>query len=163
MEVYVDELLAYLPVSLVVLFTAAMPFIELKGAIPIGIVLGLSPFLSSTLSYIGSTMPAPFILFGLRPFLAYLKKMPVFEKFTRWITERSLSKSGKVQKYGVYGLFILVAVPLPGTGVWTGSIIAALLNIRFKRAFTAIVLGNLVTCLIIMSLLGLYDTITLFG
>lgn len=160
MEIYLDELLAYLPVSLVVLFTAAMPIIELKGAIPIGIALGLSPFLSSALSFAGSTMPAPFVLFGLRPVFEYLKKMSLFESFTHWLTERSLSKSGRVQKYGAYGLFFVVALPIPGTGVWTGSVIASLLNIRFKWAFPVIFFGNLVTCLIFMGLFGLYDIVT---
>lgn len=156
MEIYINELLAYLPVGLVVLFTAAMPVIELKGAIPIGIALGLSPFLSSSISFIGSTLPSPFILFGLRPVLAYLKKMSVFERFTSWVTNKSMSKSGRVQKYGSYGLFLFVALPIPGTGVWTGSVIASLLNIRFKWAFPAIFLGNLVTCLIFMGLLDLF-------
>ena len=160
MEVYINELLSQLPVGLVVLFTAAMPIIELKGAIPIGIALGLSPFVSATISFIGSSLPSPFILFGLRPVFAYLKKMPIFEKFTHWVTDRSLSKSGKVQKYGAYGLFLFVAIPIPGTGVWTGSVIASLLDIRFKWAFPAIFLGNLVTCLIIMGLFGIYDIIT---
>ncbi len=162
MEAYIDELVTYLPTSLVVLFTAAMPVVELKGAIPIGIALGLSPFLSSFVSFIGSTLPIPFILFGLRPFFEFLKKVAVFEKFTLWLTDRSLSKSGKIQKYGSYGLFLFVALPLPGTGVWTGCVIAALLDIRFKWAFPAIFLGNLVACLIIVSLLGVYDIVGLF-
>lgn len=154
MDLYIGQLLEYLPISLIILFTAAMPIIELKGAIPIGISLGLSPLLSASISFLGSIIPVPFILFGLRPIFAYLQKFRYFNKFIKYITKKSLSKGGKVQKYGAWGLFLFVAIPLPGTGVWTGSLIATLLNIRFKWAFIAIFLGNLIACLMIVGLSG---------
>jgi uncharacterized membrane protein len=154
MQETLNELFKYLSIELTVLLTAALPVIELKGAIPIGISLGLSPIHSAVISFFGSTFPSPFILFTIRPIFNYLKKTKIFEKIVVELTDKSMAKSGRVQKYGAWGLLIFVAVPLPGTGVWTGSLIAAMLDMRFKWAFPAIFIGNLIACIIILSLSG---------
>ncbi|NLD47092.1 MAG: small multi-drug export protein, partial [Clostridiaceae bacterium] len=122
------EALDFLSVELTVMMIAALPVIELKGAIPVGISFGLSPLHAFVLSFIGSIIPVPFILFTIRQFFNYLKSTVVFERIVNRITDRSMAKSGKIQKYGAWGLFVFVAIPLPGTGVWTGSLIAALLD-----------------------------------
>lgn len=132
-----------------VMFISILPIIEVRGAIPLGISLGLSPIESLVLSLIGSIAPVPIILFTIRPVFNYLKSTNVFKKIVHRLTYRSLSKSGKIQKYGALGLFIFVAIPLPGTGVWSGSLIAALLNMRFKWAFPAIFAGNIIAGTII--------------
>jgi len=162
METLLNQLLDFLTVELTVMLTAALPIIELRGAIPVGISLGLSPIHAATIAFIGSLIPVPFILFTIRPIFNYLKKTKLFKNMVHKITERSINNnSGKIQKYGVWGLILIVAIPLPGTGVWSGSLIAALMNMRFKWAFPAILVGNLIAGIFIMGLsTGVFKVIT---
>ncbi|MCR1900071.1 small multi-drug export protein [Irregularibacter muris] len=148
----IQEIFNFLSVETAVILIAALPIIELRGAIPIGVSFGLSPLHSTILSFIGSIAVVPILLFGIRPAFDLLKKTKLFRKTIERLTDRSLSKSDKIQKYGAWGLVLFVAIPLPGTGVWTGTLIAALLNIRFKWAFPAILFGNLIAAILIMTL-----------
>ena len=153
MELFVKEILNFLPRELAVLFIAALPVIELRGAIPIGISLGLSPFYTTIISLIGSMIPAPFILFTIKPIFVRLKKTRLFKKLVDKLTDRSLKYNGeKIQKYGVWGLVLVVAIPLPGTGVWSGSLAAAILNMQFKQALLAIFMGNIIAAILVMIL-----------
>ncbi|MFY9483570.1 MAG: small multi-drug export protein [Tissierellaceae bacterium] len=135
-----------------VILTAMLPVIEVRGAIPVGIALGMSPFHATLLAFLGSIIPVPFILWTIRPIFTYLRRTKLFRRLVNTLTDKSMRKSGKVKKYGYIGLFFFVAIPLPGTGVWSGSLIAALLNMRIKYAFPTIVLGNLVASIAIMLL-----------
>jgi len=152
MEVFLNDILEFLNIELTVLITAAMPIIELRGAIPIGISLGMNPIHATIISFIGSMIPVPFILFGIRPIFNYLKKTKLLKNKIDKITSKTLNNGGKIQKYGAWGLVLFVGVPLPGTGVWSGSLAAALLDIRFKWAFPAILVGNLIAAILIMTL-----------
>ncbi len=152
MQLFLKGLLKFLSIELTVMLTAALPIIELRGAIPVGISLGLSPLHAAILSFIGSMIPVPFILFTIRPIFNYLKRTKTFKKLVYKITDKSLNKSGRIQKYGAWGLLVFVAIPLPGTGVWSGSLAAALLNMRFKWAFPAIFIGNMIAGILIMGL-----------
>lgn len=147
-----QPLLNFLSIELTVLLTAALPIIELRGAIPVGISLGLSPIHATLISLLGSMIPVPFILFSIRPIFNYLKTTKIFKKLVHKLTDKSMSKSGKIQKYGAWGLLVFVAIPLPGTGVWSGSLAAALLDMRFKWTFPAILVGNIIAAVIIMGL-----------
>lgn len=147
-----QQLLNFLSIELTVMLTAALPIIELRGAIPVGMSLGMSPAHATIISFIGSMISVPFILFTIRPIFNYLKKTKLFRKLVHRLTNKSLNKSGKIQKYGAWGLLIFVAIPLPGTGVWRGSLAAALLDMRFKWAFPAILFGNIIAAAIIMGL-----------
>src|SRR5699024_6711079 len=144
MEIIIDRLYDFFSEEVVVFLTSALPIIEVRGAIPVGISLGLSPLKTLLLSLMGSIIPVPIILFSVRPIFNYLKRTRTFKKIVHKLTHKSLSKSGRIQKYGVWGLLVFVSIPLPGTGVWSGSLIAALLNIRFKWAFPAILTGNII-------------------
>lgn len=156
-----SQLFKFLSIEFTVLLTAALPIIELKGAIPVGISLGLTPIHSAALAFIGSIIPAPFILFTIRPVFNYLRKTKTLEKLINRFTDKSIAKSGNVQRYGAWGLLIFVAIPLPGTGVWTGSLIASMLDMRFKWAFPAIFIGNLIAGVLIMGLSGgIYNIIS---
>lgn len=157
----ITELLNFLSIELTVLLTAALPIIELRGAIPVGISLGLSPIHATLISLVGSMIPVPFILFAIRPIFNYLKTTKMFKKLVHSITDRSMNGSGKIQKYGAWGLLVFVAIPLPGTGVWSGSLAAALLDMRFKWAFPAILVGNIIAAVIIMGLSN--EAFKLFG
>ena len=151
MEATLIELLNFLSIELTVMLTAALPVIELRGAIPVGISLGMTPVHAAIIAFIGSMIPVPFILFTIRPIFNYLKTTRMFKKLVHKLTASSLkNNSGKIQKYGVWGLILLVAIPLPGTGVWSGSLAAALLDMRFKWAFPAIFVGNLIAGILIM-------------
>ena len=152
MDLFLKEILNFFTRELTVLLTAALPIIELRGAIPVGISLGLTPFHAAILSFIGSMIPVPILLFSIRPVFNYLKKTKQFNNMIHKLTKRSLSKSGKIQKYGFWGLILFEAIPLPGTGVWSGTLAAALLDMRFKLAFPAIFIGNLLAAIAVMSL-----------
>ncbi|HSH35269.1 small multi-drug export protein [Schnuerera sp.] len=119
---------------------------------PVGIAMGLSPIHATVIGFIGSMIPVPILLFSIRPVFNYLRKTKLFRNIVDKLTNRSMKNSDKVQKYGFWGLILIVAVPLPGTGVWSGTLIAALLDMRFKRAFPAILIGNLIAAIAIMTL-----------
>lgn len=153
MQVLLGELLNFLSIELTVMIIAALPIIELRGAIPVGISLGLSPLHATLISFIGSMIPVPFILFTIRPIFKYLRTTRFFKGLVDRLTERSKrGNNKKIKKYGVLGLIVIVAIPLPGTGVWSGSLAAALMNLRFKWAFPAIMLGNLIAAILVMLL-----------
>lgn len=147
-----QPLLNSLFIEFTVLLTAALPIIELRGAIPVGISLGLSTMHSTVLSYIGSMIPVPILLFGIRPVFNSLRKTKLFKGMVEKLTHRSLGKSENIVRYGFWGLLIFVAIPLPGTGVWSGALVASLLDMRFKLAFPAILIGNFIAAIAIMSL-----------
>lgn len=161
MENFIKQMLEFISIELTVFLTAAIPLIELRGAIPVGIALGLSPVHATLISLLGSMIPVPFILFTIRPIFNYLKETKTFNKMVHKLTHRSMSRSGKIQKYGIWGLILFVAIPLPGTGVWSGSLAASLLDMRFKWAFPAILVGNIIAAILIMTLsngvIGLFD------
>lgn len=152
MQTLLTELLNFLSIEFTVMLVAALPIIELRGAIPVGISLGLSPIHATILSFVGSMIPVPFILFTIRPIFNYMKTTKTFNKLIHKLTDKSMNGSGKIQKYGYWGLLLFVAIPLPGTGVWSGSLAASLLDMRFKWAFPAILVGNIIAAVIIMGL-----------
>ena len=136
---------------LCVLGIAALPVLELRGAIPYGVANGL-PYLGVlAVSIIGNMLPVPFIILFVRKIFDWMKKK---SKFLAGIAEklekRAENKMDVIEKYEMLGLFILVAIPLPGTGAWTGSLISALLGLRLKNAFPMILLGVLTAGVIMM-------------
>ncbi len=146
------EILQTLKNELMVILTAALPVVELKGAIPVGLATGLGIWESFICSYIGSLLPVPVLLFFFKPIMDYLHKTKLFKGFARWLDRRTNKKLHQVQRYSLLGLFIFVAIPLPTTGIWTGSMIASFLKLRILPSFIAISLGNLVAGLIILFL-----------
>ncbi len=148
----VNELLKFLSIEIKVLLIAALPIIELRGAIPVGISLGLSPIHSAILSFIGSMIPVPFILFTIRPIFTYLKTTRTFKSLVNKLINKSVNKRIWIERYGYLGLLMFVSIPIPGTGVWSGSLAAAFLNMRFIYAFPAIMIGNLIAGIIVMLL-----------
>ena len=119
-----------------------IPVIELRGAVPIAVHDGLNIFVALGVSVIGNLLPVPFIVLFVRNIFAFLRKH--FSKLDGMITyfeKRAEKKSETVLKYAFWGLFVLVAIPLPGTGAWTGALVAAMLDMRLKKAFPAIALG----------------------
>ncbi len=152
MEDLLKEVLNFLSIELTVILVAALPLIELRGAIPVGISLGLSPIHAAIISFIGSMIPVPFILFTIRPIFRYMRNTDAFRRLAHGLTNRSKKARGRIEKYGYLGLLLFVSIPLPGTGVWSGSLAAALLGLRFKYTFPIIFLGNMIAGFIVMTL-----------
>ncbi|WP_250160260.1 COG2426 family protein [Caloranaerobacter azorensis] len=138
--------------ELIVILVAAGPVLELRAAIPLGIAMGFTPVQSTILSIIGNLIPVPILLKILKPLFDYLGRTKMFGKIAEWIKQRTLKKSEKVEKYRALGLFLLVAIPVPSTGAWTGCLAAALFDIEFKYSFPAITAGVVVAGLIVFIL-----------
>ncbi len=141
--------------TLWVLFISMIPIVELRGAIPIGFLLDIPLWLCFTVSCLGNFLPVPFILLFIRRILNWMKGVRFlrFDKIALWVERKAQKHSAKVMKGVASGLFLFVAIPLPGTGAWTGSLVAALFDMRLKYAIPAIVLGILAAG-IIMSLVS---------
>lgn len=149
---FINHLLRIISAEFKTAFIAALPIIELRGAIPFGISFGLSPIHAFVVAFIGSMLPVPILLLGIKPVFKMLSQTPALKKIVDHLKIRSHKKSDKIVKYGFYGLLLFVAIPLPGTGVWSGTLAAALLDIRFKTAFPAILIGNFIAGILIMTL-----------
>lgn len=131
------------------LLTSMLPLIELKGAIPIGLAMGFGKVETLLISYLGSTLPALFILPFIIKIFSWMEKRPKSARLVARAKNKAQSKDEQVRKYQYLGLFIFVAIPLPGTGVWMGSLIASLMGLEKKKSFLMIALGNAVAGLII--------------
>lgn len=129
---------------------AMIPVIELRGAIPMGIAADLPVWLTFIAAVIGNMIPVPFIVLFVRKVFAWLRgKSAWLEDKVSRLEARAEKKAALIYKYELLGLLILVAVPLPGTGAWTGALIAALLNIRLKVSFPVILGGVLIAGIIV--------------
>lgn len=123
-------------------FISMIPIIELRGGLPYGIALGLDYFPALIAATLGNMVPVPFIIVYIRRIFRWLRgKSAWCEKVVALLEQKAHLKGRTVQKYSLIGLCILVAIPLPGTGAWTGALVAAILDIRLKRALSAIFLG----------------------
>lgn len=138
---------------LVTLGVSMVPVIELRGAIPIGMGLGLDYGTSLVASIIGNMIPIPFILIFLMKIFDWMKRR---DNWMGKVVDKMLSIADKkretVDKYGWIGLFILVAIPLPGTGAWTGALVASVFRLPFKKAMLAIFLGVITAGLIVFAI-----------
>ncbi len=142
---------------MVVFFIAMVPVFELRVAIPVGInILGLSWYEVLPAALAGNLLPVPIILLFLNWAVSLLERLPVFRRFFTWLFERTRRRSGIIQKYGRIGLALFVAVPLPVTGAWTGTLAALLLGFNLKKAFAPIAAGVFIAGVIVttLSLMG---------
>lgn len=128
---------------------AMVPVIELRAAIPYAIGAGLDPWLAFALGVVGNMIPVPFILLFIRKIFSWMKRYEKLGKLVTKLEERAASKSDTVKKYELVGLCILVAIPLPGTGAWTGALVAALMEMRIKRALPTIFVGVLIAGIVV--------------
>lgn len=140
----------------VIIFIISMiPILELRGGL-----LAASPALLDVpilkaipLCVIGNILPIPFILLLINKILEWMKTVRLFRPIAIWLEEKAMSKKDQIEKYEFWGLVLFVGIPLPGTGAWTGALIAALLHLRIKKAFLAIMLG-IVVATVLMSFLS---------
>ncbi|MBQ2500024.1 MAG: small multi-drug export protein, partial [Clostridia bacterium] len=148
----------------IVFFISLLPILELRGGLIAAYILGLPLIPSMIVCYIGNMIPIPFLLMFVKRFLNWLGKFKIFQGFVNWIQNRGQKKAdemkAKQSKWEEWGLMAFVAIPLPGTGGWTGSLVAALLNIDNKKAFKVIAVGVAIAGIIVAALsYGLVDVI----
>lgn len=133
-----------------VFFISAVPLIEQRGAIPIGIIgYNINPYIVMFVSFLGSLLPVPFILLLFNKIFTWMKKYKRLEKINNFIENKLRKNSGKMEKYKEIGLIIFVAIPLPTTGLWTGSAVASFLGLDFKKSFICTALGGVCSAVII--------------
>ena len=118
-----------------------VPVVELRGALPWGIAQGMNPWLCYVLCVLCNMIPVPFILLFIKKIMQWMKTKKRLAPIALWIEEHGQKKLAVYYKYEMLGLFVLVAIPLPGTGAWTGALVAALMDLRMKHAILPIFLG----------------------
>lgn len=140
---------------------SVIPFIELRGAIPFGIMaLGMPWYEAFLISFISNCLPIPFVILLTRPIFGWLKKTRLFAGLVTRLEAKMMKKSEKVTKYKVIGLFLFVALPVPGTGAYSGALIAALLDMRLNKAIPSLVCGVFVAG-VIMTLISVFGSAAL--
>lgn len=140
------------------------PIIEIRGAIPVGVGMGLSYFESFLIGFIGNIIPIYFIVKYIGPIFDFLRRFKIFNKIIDWATNKATKKieeSHRLQNFTALGLFLFVAIPIPGTGAWVGSLIANFLHVPFKKAIVPLVLGVLTAGSIILIATG--SAVTIFN
>ncbi len=126
-------------------FISMLPVVELRGGIPYGVGFGLKPLVAMTAAMLGNLLPIPFILLLLDSIMEFCKKQKGFlGKFANFLEQKAYKNKETIDKYKALGLIILVAVPLPGTGAWTGALVATVLRMERKTAFPCICAGVLI-------------------
>ena len=144
--------LSFLPGWLEVFVISMIPIIELRGAIPFGMLIKhMSPLTTFALAWIGNMIPAPFILLFIPAIIQWMRGISFLKPLGDWIYNKGMSKTEQIAKYKFWGLTIFIAIPLPGTGVWTGCLAGALLGMDFKRGMISAALGAAIAgCVITM-------------
>ncbi len=138
---------------LLTMLVSMIPIIELRGGLPFGVALGLPYYLAFPAAVAGNLIPAPFIIVYIRRVFGLMRKyLPRLNGLVDRLEKKAHLKGKKVQKYQYLGLWLFVAIPLPGTGAWTGSLAAAFLGMRLKKAMPAVVLGVLTAGCIMLGL-----------
>ena len=146
-----------IPAELTVFLLSMMPIIELRGGIVAAKLLNIELLPAMIICFIGTILPTPFILLFIRKIFDWMRNTR-FVKLVNRLEEKGKSKFAQIEKYETFGLLIFVAIPLPGTGAWTGSLVAALMKMPFKNAMFSVVGGtriaDIIMCLFSYGLLG---------
>ncbi|MBR4178190.1 MAG: small multi-drug export protein [Bacilli bacterium] len=138
--------------ELIVFIISLFPILELRGGLIAAAILGVKPLNAYIVSIIGNLLPIPFILLFLSKVLDWMEKSKVklFNKTATWLRKKADKNKNKIEKYGYWGLILFVGIPLPGTGAWTGSLVATALNLDKKKAFLCTIVGVLIASIIMM-------------
>lgn len=142
----------------VVFIVSLFPILELRGGILASSLLDLPMWKGILLSAVGNFIPIPFILFFIKKIFAAMKRTRLFRPLVEKLENKAMKKKDQIEKYEFWGLVLFVGIPLPGTGAWTGSLIAALIDMDLKKAVKAILVGiclaTVIMCLVSYGLLG---------
>lgn len=158
------DLLHWFPNWLIIILISIIPFIELRGAIPIAILssshggLGMEWWEVFPLAVIGNLIPVPFILLYFDRIEKFLRRFKIFNRMFDYLFEKTRKRAdGKIKKYEAIGVIFFVAIPLPFTGAWTGSLISYLFELEFKKAFLCIALGVIIAGIIVTLAVEFFD------
>lgn len=140
-----------------VMLCSMLPIIELRGAIPLGAALGMPWWQNYIFAVLGNMIPVPFILLFIKKFIVFMtgSRIKFFNKIGTWLTQKAEKNREKIEKYSFWGVCLFVAVPLPVTGAWTGSLVAATIDMKFHKAF--------LSCLFGVMLAGVIMTLASYG
>ncbi len=139
----------FLRPELIIFIISLLPILELRGGLIAAAILGVDWAIAFPICVIGNMLPIPFELLFIRKIFKWMKRFRPFEKMITWIEERAERKSKEIETKISIGLFLFVAIPLPGTGAWTGGLVADVLGVKFKKAIPIITVGVITAGLII--------------
>lgn len=146
-------ILSRVPHELLVVIVSALPLAELRGGIPIGIVLfHLAWYEVFILAIIGNLLPVPFLLLFFRRLMEFSRRIPIANKLTALLVKHAQRHTPSIERYERIGLIVFVGIPLPWTGAWTGAIVASMLDMKFRQSFLSISAGVLVSGVIVTTL-----------
>lgn len=158
-EAFSNTLGQYLSREAVVFIISMVPVLELRGGLLAAKLLDLSLLRAIPICILGNIIPIPFILLFVKRVFAFMKRFKSLGKIAEFFEKRAEKRSGNVEKYEFLGLALFVGIPLPMTGAWTGSLIAAMLNMDFKRSiltiFIGIIMATVIMSIVAYGLLGL--------
>lgn len=138
--------------EILVFIISLLPILELRGGLLAASLLGLDPLPSYIITIVGNLIPIPFILWFITKILDWMRGTKHLSKFADWLDKKVDKHKSSIEKYGFWGLVIFVGIPLPGTGAWTGSLIASVLDMDKKKSFIAITIGVVMASIIMMLL-----------
>ena len=129
-----------------VFFCSMIPIIELRGAVPMGWAMGLEWWQTYLISVVGNMVPVPFILLFINKIIKWMaeSKISLFNKVANWLLKKADKNRAKIEKYAFWGVALVVAVPLPVTGAWTGSLVAAVIDMKFWKALLSALIGVMI-------------------
>lgn len=136
--------------KILVFIISLMPILELRGGLLAASLLGLDPISSYIICIIGNIIPVPFILWFITKILDWMRKSKHFKGFASWLDKKVDKHKSSIEKYGFWGLVLFVGIPIPGTGAWTGCLIASVLEMDRKKAFLAALIGVFMASIIMM-------------
>ena len=155
---FFSTVIAEIPGEVLTFAAAMVPVMELRGAIPLGVAAGLPPAEAAAVAVAGNLVPVPLIMLLARRVFDWLRGTRFFGPKIVWLERRAHLKGRLVRKYRLLGLVILVGVPLPGTGAWTGALVASLLDVRMRHALPAVFLGLVIAASITTAVtMGLFS------
>ena len=162
-EIIAEFFLEIVGKELCVLFCSMLPIIELRGAIPLGAALGLPWWQCYLIAVVGNMLPVPIILLFVKAVLNWMVKCRVklFNKIANKMFEKAEKNREKIERYAFWGLTLFVAIPLPATGAWTGTLVAALFDMKFWKSVLAALVGVLIAG-VVMTLIS-YGAVAALG
>ena len=145
--------------EMVVFILSILPISEIRGGMIASKLYGLNGVVGYLLGFVGNMLPIPFILLFLKYIFQWMRRRTALKKVVDWLDRKAEKNSKKLLKYEWLGLYLLVAIPLPGTGAWTGALVANFMNMQIKRSITAITLGVITSGLIMATMLYIIPSI----
>ena len=149
---FTDNLSQHISREMVIFIISMIPILELRGGLLAASLLKVSAAKAIPICIIGNIIPIPFILLFIRQIFKLMKKTKIFHGLIERLEKRAMGKSDQIKRYEFLGLLLFVGVPLPGTGAWTGTLAASILDMDFKSTIIAVMLGVLLAGIIMMVL-----------